>query len=93
MHEKPLLQDLKAEAAGENCIKITVDTDLNLDGACLKILGASRNLLVTIKPVNPVNEICLSTGNPMFVELVTPCGISVQYVKGSGKNFYIQSLN
>jgi hypothetical protein len=29
----------------------------------------------------------------MFVELVTPCGISVQYVKGSGKNFYIQNLN
>ena len=93
MHEKPLLQDFKAEAEGKNCIKVTVDPDLNLDGAHLRILGSSRNLLVTIKPVNLVNEICLSTENPMFVELITPSGISVQYVRGSGKDFYIKNLN
>lgn len=93
MHEKPLLQDIKAETAGQNCIKVTIDPELNLEGAQLRILGSSRNLLVTIKPVNLVNEICLSTDNPMFVELVTPCGVSVQYVFGSGKDFYIKNLN
>ncbi len=93
MHKTPLLQDFKAETSDENCIKITIDPDLNLEGAQLRILGSSRNLLVTIKPVNLVNEICLSTDNPMFVELITPCGISVQYVMGSGKDFYFKNLN
>jgi hypothetical protein len=33
-------------------------------------------------------HICLAIGNPLFVELHTPNGVSVQYVKGSGKEHY-----
>jgi hypothetical protein len=33
-------------------------------------------------------NICLAIGNPLFVELHTPKGVSVQYVKGSGKDHY-----
>jgi hypothetical protein len=33
-------------------------------------------------------HICLAIGNPLFVELHTPKGVSVQYVKGSGKEHY-----
>jgi hypothetical protein len=88
MHTKPLLQDLKAEALNENCIKITIDSDLDLEGAMIKVLGPERLLMVSFKPTSYVNEICLFTGKPMFVELHTSGGTSVQYVKGSGKEFY-----
>jgi len=33
-------------------------------------------------------HICLAIGNPIFVELHTSGGVSVQYVKGSGKELY-----
>lgn len=88
MHTKPLLQDLKAEAINENCVKITIDSDLELDGSNIKILGPERLLMVSFKPTSYVNEICLFTGKPMFVELHTSDGVSVQYVKGSGSEFY-----
>lgn len=88
MHTKPLLQDLKAEAINENCVKITIDSDLNLEGANIKVLGPERLLMVSFKPTSYVTEICLFTGKPMFVELHTTDGTSVQYVKGSGSQFY-----
>jgi len=93
MHSIPLINDLKAEAKDSNCIRVSVDPDLDLDGASLKILGSERNLLTVINPVQLENEVCISTERPMFVELVTPKGISVQYVKGSSKDFYIKNLN
>jgi hypothetical protein len=88
MHTKPVLQDLKAEATSEHCIKINIDNDLSLDEVNLKVLGPERTLLLSMKPRYHEFELCLYTGKPMFVELHTPSGNSVQYVKGSGNDFY-----
>jgi len=88
MHTKPVLQDLNAKATGEYCIMININEDLSLDDATVKILGPERTLLFSMKPRTYEFELCLYSGKPMFVELHTPSGTSVQYVKGSGNDFY-----
>ena len=90
MHTKPYLHDLKAEVISDDCLKITIDDDLVLDGVTLKILGPERLLIVSLKPTSNVTEVCVHTDKPMFVELHTSSGASVQYVKGSGNEFYKQ---
>jgi hypothetical protein len=89
MHTKPYLKDWKVSTIDNNCIKISIDPDLSLEGSFLKILGSERNLLTSIKPDSFEVEFCTYTGRPMFVELHTPEGVSVKYVEGSGKDFYI----
>lgn len=91
MHTKPVLQDLKAEATSESCVKINIDNDLSLEDVNIKILGPERTLLISMKPRLHEFEICLYTGKPMFVELHNQSGTSVQYVKGSGSDFYIKN--
>lgn len=91
MHTKPILQDLIAEATCKNCIKINIDNDLLLEDANLKILGPERTLLISLKPKSYEIDICIYTGKPMFVELNTPFGNSVKYVKGSGGDFYLNT--
>jgi hypothetical protein len=88
MHKKPVLKDLKAIANGDYCIKINIDEDLSLEDSTLKILGPERTLLHSMTPRLHEFELCLYSGKPMFVELHTPLGTSVQYVKGSGNDFY-----
>ncbi len=88
MHTKPMLKDLKAEAISDNCIKITIDEDLSLDNSTIRVLGPERLLMISLKPTSHITELCVWTGKPMFVELHTSDGTSVQYVKGSGGEFY-----
>lgn len=87
-HTKPELSDFRAVATGEYCIEITISEELDLTGASLKILGENRNFLAEIKNPGYEHTFCTYSGNPMFVELHTPTGVSVHYVKGSGKDFY-----
>jgi hypothetical protein len=89
MHTKPQLRDWKVFASGDNCVKISIDPDLCLDGVSIRILGSERNLISTIIPESTEIEFCEYTGRPMFVELHTPEGNSVHFVEGSGKDFYI----
>jgi hypothetical protein len=77
-HDKPALSDFRAIATGEYCIEITISNEL----------GENRNFLTEIKNLEYVTQVCTYSGNPMFVELHTPTGLSVQYVTGSGKDFY-----
>lgn len=88
MHTLPVLKDWKVSALDENCIKINIDPDLDLEGSSIKILGSERNLLTVISPDSYEIQFCTYTGRPMFVELHTPSGVSVKYVQGSGKDFY-----
>lgn len=88
MHTKPALQDLQAIATSNECLKITIDNDLSLEGAKLLIKGPERLLMMSMVPTSHVIEVCVYTGKPMFVELETPSGTSVQYVKNSGNDFY-----
>ncbi len=88
MHSKPLFSDWEAVAESKNCIAINIDEDLSIDGMTLRILGEHRNLLTQIKPDSRHIEICVYTGTPTFVEMITPDGHSVRYVSGSGSDNY-----
>ena len=88
MHTKPLLQDLQAVATSDECITITINKDLLLEGSKLLIKGPERLLIMSLIPTSHDIDVCVYTGKPMFVELETPSGTSVQYVKKSGTNFY-----
>jgi hypothetical protein len=88
MHSLPTLHDWKVSAISENCISIVIDEDLSIEGLKLKVLGKDRNFLFEVKPSNREIILCTPTGNPMFVELHTPDGISVHYVEGSGSEYY-----
>ncbi len=59
-----------------------------LSGIKIKVLGSARNLLATIKPTSRELDFCIYTGMPMFMEVVSPDGVSVSFVTGSGKDFY-----
>ena len=87
-HTKPELADFRAVATDVGCVKITISEELDLTGASIKILGENRNFLSEIKEPEYVTDFCTYTGNPMFIELHTPDGVSVHYVEGSGKDFY-----
>jgi hypothetical protein len=54
-------------------------------------LGPARNTLVSVSLSSHEIEICLPTGAPMFAELITPYGTSVNYVMGSGSDSYINN--
>jgi hypothetical protein len=88
MHTRPELHDWKVVAINDNCISITIDEDLSIEGTKLKVLGENRNFLFDVVPSNRDIMLCTPTGNPMFIELHTPAGVSVHYVMGSGKEFY-----
>jgi hypothetical protein len=93
MHNSPLLEDLQALAKCDNCLEIKIKEDLDLSGAFIRILGENRNLLIEIKDPSYLTNVCIYTGKPMFVELHTPHGVSVQYAVGSGRDFYPSSNN
>jgi hypothetical protein len=87
-HTKPELSDFRAIATSDTCIEIKISEELDLTGASLKILGENRNFLAEIKDLEYLTTFCTYSGNPMFIELHTPAGVSVHYVEGSGKDFY-----
>jgi hypothetical protein len=87
-HTKPELNDFKAVAIDTGCIKIMISEELDIKGASLKILGENRNFITELKNIEYTTTFCTYSGNPMFIELHTPGGVSVHYVEGSGKDFY-----
>ncbi len=88
MHSKPLLCDWSVNTLDESHLSIDVMDDLCLEGVEVKILGTNRELLLKVKLVDRHTEIDAPVGNPTFVELITPEGVSVRYVKGSGEEWY-----
>lgn len=88
MHTKPTLQDWTVKAVNDNCVSILINEELSIKGIKFKVLGKDRNFLFEVEPKNREIVFCTPTGNPMFVELHTPDGISVHYVTGSGADFY-----
>ena len=88
MHTTPTLHDWSVQAVNSNCITITINEDLSIEGTKLRVLGENRNFLFDVVPTNREIMLCTPTGNPMFIELHTPTGISVHYVKGSGNEYY-----
>ncbi len=88
MRTKPCVQDCIAVAQDSNCLHIQISEELDITDLKIKVLGSSRNLLATIKPTSREIDFCIYTGMPMFMEVVSPDGVSVSFVTGSGKDFY-----
>jgi hypothetical protein len=82
------MMDFKAAVTSETCVLVKIDSDLDITDSTIKILGPARNTLVSVSLSSHEIEICLPTGDPMFAEIVTPYGTSVNYVTGSGYNSY-----
>jgi hypothetical protein len=91
MHTKPAMMDFEAVATSKTCVLVKIDSDLDITDSNLKILGPARNTLVSVSLSSHEIEICLPTGAPMFAELITPYGTSVNYVMGSGSDSYINN--
>jgi hypothetical protein len=87
-HKYPKFQDWEAFVENENCVNVKIDESLDIEGAKIKFLGKNREPLIEMKLNSRDLHICLAIGNPIFVELHTSGGVSVQYVKGSGKELY-----
>jgi hypothetical protein len=87
----PSFKDWKVSTVNDNCISIEIDPKLDIEGLTIKILGPDRNLISKIDVNSTKIEFCTNTRKPMFVELHSPDGLSVQYVKGSGKDFYLNN--
>ncbi len=88
MRTKPLTLDCIAVAQDSNCLHIHISEELDITDLKIKVLGSARNLLATIKPTSRELDFCIYTGMPMFMEVVSPDGVSVSFVTGSGKDFY-----
>ena len=89
--EKPKIpksSEWEAFVENDNCIRIKIQDSLDITDGRIKFLGKDREFLVEMKLNSRDIHICLAIGNPLFVELHTQGGVSVQYVKGSGKEHY-----
>lgn len=88
-HSDPHFEDWEAIAKNETCVSINIEESLDIDGAKLIIKGKDRESLVEMElRGNREIYLCMSVGDPMFVELHTKSGVSVKYVKGSGNELY-----
>lgn len=88
MHTTPTLHDWSAIAIGNDQVEVLIDEELSLAGVKIKVLGKNRNFISETIPVSRDTVICAPTGDPAFVELHTPTGVSVHYVTGSGNSYY-----
>jgi hypothetical protein len=91
MSELTKLDDVIATKKCDNCVEIIIKDDVDLNDSTIRILGKDRNLLLQISNPKHKTEICLYTGSPMFVEVITHFGIVVKYVEGSGGEYYNQN--
>jgi hypothetical protein len=78
-------------AIDKNCIKLTINEKVDLDGIKVRVLDDRRILMMAFTPTAHKFEWCIYTGNPMFVEIHDTDGVSVHYVEGSGKDYYISN--
>jgi hypothetical protein len=84
----PSARDWEAFVENENFIKIQINDSLNIINSKVRFLGKCREFLLEMKLNSRNISIFLDISDPLFVELHTPDGVSVQYVKGSGKEYY-----
>jgi hypothetical protein len=89
-HTDPLYNDWDAFTENDNCVSVKIDDSLDIDGSKLIFRGKDREPLIEMKVSSRDIHICMSIGNPIFIELHTVSGVSVKYVKGSGKELYKQ---
>lgn len=71
-------------AESDECVLVTIDESVDLDGLELTLISDVRIPIVKLKVNSREIHICSHTEKPMFAQL----GNSVKYVKGSGKSMY-----
>ena len=74
--------DVKAE--GDECVHITINDGVTIDGLELVLLSDTRTPIVKMKINARDINICTHTDRPMFAQI----GHSVKYVTGSGDEYY-----
>ena len=83
-----LSKDWKVEAESDECVLVTIEDHVVLDGLELTLISDTRTPIVKIKLNSRELHICSHTEKPMFAQI----GNSVKYVEGSGKSMYNQNV-
>ncbi len=79
-----LLEQWNVEAESDECVLVTINPDVELDGLELTLINDVRTPILKLKVSSREIHICSHTEKPMFCQL----GNSVKYVKGSGSKSY-----
>ncbi len=79
-----LFEQWHVEAENDECVLVTINPDVDLDGLELTLINDVRTPIVKLKVNTREIHICSHTEKPMFCQL----GNSVKYVKGSGSKSY-----
>jgi hypothetical protein len=76
--------DWEVIAETDECVLVTINEDVPLEGLELTLINDVRTPIVKLKVNAREIHICSHTEKPMFAQI----GASVKYVKGSGKSMY-----
>ncbi len=79
-----LLEQWQVEAESDECVLVTINPDVELEGLELTLINDVRTPILKLKVNSREIHICSHTEKPMFCQL----GNSVKYVKGSGSKSY-----
>lgn len=79
-----LLEQWNVEAESDECVLVTINPDVELEGLELTLINDIRTPILKLKVNSREIHICSHTEKPMFCQL----GNSVKYVKGSGSKSY-----
>jgi hypothetical protein len=79
-----LLEQWRVEAESDECVLVTINPDVELEGLELTLINDVRTPILKLKVNSREIHICSHTEKPMFCQL----GNSVKYVKGSGSKSY-----
>ena len=80
-----LLEQWNVEAESDECVLVTINPDVELEGLELTLINDVRTPILKLKVNSREIHICSHTEKPMFCQL----GNSVKYVKGSGSKSVI----
>ena len=71
-------------AETDECVLVTIDDSVSLDGLELTLINDVRIPIIKLKLNSREIHICSHTNKPMFAQI----GNCVKYVEGSGKSMY-----
>lgn len=83
-----ILNDWQVIAESDECVLVTIDEGVDIDGLELTLISDTRTPILKLKVTCREIHICSHTEKPMFAQL----GNSVKYVKGSGKSMYTENV-
>lgn len=79
----------KWRAEAVDTVSVIVHLEDDPKGHRVRIISAERILLREVELTTRDTLISIETGKPLFAEILSPDGNSMQYVRLSGKTFYL----